>query len=338
MKILYAIRFLPNKKTNTFENHMKNNLSTKRTCLSFLLLLLSCIGFSPSQKLAACDLCGCGVGGYYVGMLPQWDQHFVGLRYRQISFDSHLGYGRLFETKETFQTAEAFFRLYPHKKIQVLGFIPYQFNTQVTASQTLYLQGLGDMVLTANYEVFKKEHLLKGDSTRTLKQELRLGGGVKLKTGAYRYDENDLESVANPNFQLGTGSYDFLGNLIYTLRWKNTGIQADINYKINTKNSQNYLFGNRLSGNLMLFQVKNFKSFGVMAYAGAYFEHSAHDRLNGLVNPDTGGNLLAGNLGINLYIKQLSLGALCQSPLAQHLARGQVKAHTRWQTQLTFQF
>ena len=54
-----------------------------------------------------------------------------------------------------------------------------------------------------------------------MQQQLWLGGGVKLATGAFNLDVNNPDaSVADVNAELGTGSTDFLLNAVYNLREK----------------------------------------------------------------------------------------------------------------------
>ncbi|MBP8240682.1 MAG: hypothetical protein KAX50_12000 [Saprospiraceae bacterium] len=41
-----------------------------------------------SGQVLACDVCGCAVGGNYLGILPQFRRHFAGVRFQYRTFDS----------------------------------------------------------------------------------------------------------------------------------------------------------------------------------------------------------------------------------------------------------
>ncbi len=299
----------------------------KKYILVWLFLILQ------PAVLPACDICGCGAGNYYFGIMPQFHKNFVGFRYRYSSFQSHVGMASMFATREQFQTTELWGRYYLHPKVQLLAFMPYSFNTQTDTQATRHLQGLNDAVINANYSLFKtKEDTI----IHTWKHNLLVGGGIKLPTGKYNYEPTDATQVANPNFQLGTGSIDFLLNLTYTIRYKRLGISTDLSYKMNTKNNKSYLFGNRLTSNIALFYVQKVKKLGVMPYMGIYTEYSGQDARAGKVLTDTGGHWIAQTTGLELYYQRFSIGANYQIPLNQRLAKGHIIAQNRGVLHLSF--
>jgi hypothetical protein len=62
-------------------------------------------------------------------------------------------------------------------------------------------------------------------------------GGLKLPTGASDFNAYDMSEVANPYFQLGTGSLDVPLNLVYTLKKNEFGINLNLLYQLNFGNS-----------------------------------------------------------------------------------------------------
>ncbi|MCY7351019.1 MAG: hypothetical protein LH606_10160 [Cytophagaceae bacterium] len=174
--------------------------------------LLLFFALSPLSSLA-CDICGCGAGSSFLGIMPQTGRSFLGLRYRVKSYDSHLNSQRL-QTREVYQSAELWARWYPARRWQILAFLPVNANRQETTDGTHTRKGLGDAILMAHYNLV---NTALDTVARKVDHNLLIGGGVKLPTGQFRY-EADGSEVANPNFQLGTGSTDALFNIIYTLR------------------------------------------------------------------------------------------------------------------------
>ena len=302
------------------------------------IFILFIINILTTYSLFACDICGCGVGSYYVGIMPQFQKHFVGIRYKNASFRSHLLYSPVLQTEENFQSTELWARIYPLPKMQVLAFVPYNFNAQRTNTNYLTANGLGDITLLANYNLFKTV-----DSLKTVwKHNVLVGGGVKLPTGKYEYNTRPDE-VANPNFQLGTGSMDFLLSLTYTLRYQKAGINTDLNYKINTQNSDQYRFGNKVSGSLSGFYITDFgknlfKRLVLMPNAGVYWEHSQTDTRSAKNIQETGGYLVNANIGLETYYTTWAFGLSYQTPLSQNLAQGQIRSADRLVLHLTKMF
>ena len=150
---------------------------------------------------------------------------------------------------ETFQTAELWARFYPTKKIQAFVFVPFNFNERIEGTSINTLKGLGDIVISANYNLINTYDSVD----HFLKHNLLIGGGLKLPTGEFQAIENGL--TVNQNFQLGTGSLDFLFNLIYTVRRKNIGLNTELSYSLNTTNKDEYKFGNAMRTGLTAFYV-----------------------------------------------------------------------------------
>ena len=294
-----------------------------------LVLLISTI------KSYGCDLCGCGNGSSFFGIMPQSHRSFVGVRYGIKSFDTHLDIPSQ-SSHELFRKTELWGRFYPAKKLQILAFLPFNNNEQklVALQKTLKLNGLGDASILANYSIVNT--LMTDSLPRKFDHNLTFGLGTKLPTGRYKYNLYNDQEVGNPNFQLGTGSVDFMINSIYTITHKNWGLNTDITYKINTKNSNQYHFGNKFTGNLLLFYSKKSDKSTLMPNVGLSFENAMEDSKNGDLVKLSGGNVLLGNIGLETYIKKLMFGVNYQAVIKQNLANGELHANNRLNLHITF--
>lgn len=281
----------------------------------------------------ACDICGCGAANYYWGIMPQFHKSFLGIRYRSQSFDSHLGLHPSLATSEYFQTAELWGRYYIAPRWQAVVFVPYHINRQQTTAGTKHLNGVGDIPIVVNYNLLSTTT----EALRETNHQIWLGGGVKLPTGDYQFTE-DPTQVANPNFQLGTGSVDFLVNAWYTLRHGRMGFTTDATVRLATANSTEYKFGHRLNGSASFFYVQQIKSIALMPNTGVFFEAAQRNTQSGVVIPETGGTATFFTLGSEAYVKSFAFGLSYQKPMQQTLAEGRIQAHDRLVAHVTFMF
>jgi hypothetical protein len=296
--------------------------------------ILSILLIISTLPTFACDMCGCANSGSFFGILPQSHMRFVGIRYRVRNFDSHLN-SLLLKTKENYQTAEIWGRFYPFKKTQLLVFLPYNSNKQSTLSgKTAQIEGLGDASLMMHYNL---RNTFWDSTSHRINQNLLLGGGIKLPTGKYQYTDNGEEG-ANPNFQLGTGSVDFILNAIYTLRYQSWGLNLDISHKINTENANQYRFANRTNGSLSIFYTKKIKNITLMPNSGTMAEYSNKDTKAGIKNSFTGGWLMMANVGFEMYYKKISTGINYQLPIIQRLVNNELKINQQASVHLTLMF
>ncbi len=294
-------------------------------------ILIALIAFSSPAY--ACDICGCANGGAFFGIMPQSHQQLLGMRYRLRTFDSHLNSQR-FRSVESFQTAELWGRFYPLKRVQLLAFVPYSVNEQtiILTDESKKIQGLGDISITAQYNILNTFF----DSTaHTFDHTLNIGIGTKLATGKYRYDESLADEVANPNFQLGTGSTDLLLSSIYTVRYTKLGWNTEVSYRVTSENSQGYRFANRFSAATTFFRTVSIKNTSLLPNLGVSIEHAKQDLRSGVRNEFTGGSTLNIVTGAEFFAKYFTTGISVQLPVYQTVANGDLSARPSLSLHLT---
>ncbi|RVU02865.1 transporter [Mucilaginibacter limnophilus] len=293
----------------------------------FLILLLAVL----SYPTIACDICGCGVGSYYLGILPEYNKRFIGLRYQHKTLMTHLGpFGErtAITSDETYQTAEIWGGWNISKKFRILAFVPYNFNERTAQTGNGTKEGLGDIAVMGYYNLFSTRHTV---SNKLLVQSLWVGAGVKAPTGKYEPSERELSSESPNNFQLGTASTDFTLNAAYDVRLMDLGVNINANYKINTTNKYDYRYGNKLTANaLAYYKFRFFKKLTVAPNAGVLYETSQQDTEDNKYTVDvSGGHVLSLIGGLETNFGRFSAGANYQDVASQHLANNRVKAGNR---------
>lgn len=292
--------------------------------------LLAVIIASPFLTVA-CDICGCGVGNNYIGILPDFQKKIFGLRYRYNDMLTHLGVDGTYTyltTKEQYNTIEAWGGWNITSKLRVMASVPYSFNERTNQGVSKSKSGIGDITLSGYYELLNKRYSTHND--KLLVQSLWIGGGIKLPTGHYNpSDKSETNQNANL-FQLGTGSVDFNVSTMYDIRLQDAGINLNANYKINTTNKYEYRYGNKFNINTQAYYKWRIKNKLMLApNAGVQYETAANDLDNGFNVTVSGGTLLLGTLGLETAFNKMAIGANYQTPLSQNLANGIVKANDR---------
>jgi hypothetical protein len=288
--------------------------------------------FAMAFDSNACDVCGCSFGGNYYGVLPQFSKHFAGIRYQHRSFVSKglSDKGDEVETQDVFNKLELWGRFYPHKRIQIFGFVPYVFNSQKVIGDNQSVQGLGDVLLNLNYTI-----LNTGDSVDyKFRQLFLVGFGTKAPTGNYNTKINGEQLHAN--MQTGTGSWDYLANVIYTIRYKSVGLSTDLTYKYNGVNNDKYRFGDKVNSAMNIFFWDKYWGVTIMPLGGIYYEFAYVDVLNQYKQKATGGSAVFGNIGLDIYWKKISLSMLTQLPITQD--NPSIKANNRYMTTFNYMF
>jgi hypothetical protein len=302
-------------------------------------LLLLCLALSVTAS--ACDVCGCSLGANYFGILPQFNKNFIGLRFSQSKFYAHMHHeGSSLPdeySNDTYTRAELWGRFYLSEKFQVMSFVPYHFNTMRGNEQNAEISGLGDIAVSGQVLLINTGE----DITSKFRHTLRAGLGIKLPTG--KYDERDAGILLNPNFQRGTGSLDFIMNGIYTARYGKVGVNTEVGYKINTRNKEEYKFGNQFNSGASLFYWHNFRKLklSLLPNAGFYFEHAAKHQDDYVRKANTGGSATFFTYGLETYLGSWALGFNIKHPVHQSLNTEEgvkLESRDRFIIHLTFSF
>lgn len=310
-----------------------------RYSLIISLLLLMSTGVTH-----ACDICGCGVGSYYLGILPDFNKRFIGLRYQHKLLTTHLGptgNRTAITTDETYESMELWGAWNFGARWRAMAILPYNFNTRDVsgAGQTGYKDGIGDIAVMGFYNLF--EQAATTGNSKLLIHSLWVGIGIKAPTGSYDNSERSSAAQDSPNnFQLGTASTDFTANLAYDIRLMDLGLNANVSYKINTENRHEYRYGNKFTANVLAYYKFNIKNkIRIAPNAGIRYETQTKDVVFGQYDvAQSGGNSLTGVGGVEVNMGRISFGGNYQTPVAQNLADNRVKAGNRWLAHVSFSF
>lgn len=281
-----------------------------------------------SNSLLSCDICGCGAGGSFMGIIPQFGKTQLGFRsnFRTFQHPNTLlnlnGNSRVLRD-ENFQT-DLSLRLFKKERIQYFFQVPLKVNTRYETMRTTTLRGVGDIQVGATYTLIQQQDSM----SVKFKNLLAIGGGFSLPTG--KYMQRDETKVIMPAlFQLGSGAFQYYANLYYSVRYKRWGATLNGQYNYAEQNEMKYQFGERYQTAVSLFYKKDFKwkrrskdsdpvfventkTISILPSLGWSMEHSAQDREYELIKPYTGGTQYLLQGAIDIYFKKIAINLFLQ--------------------------
>jgi hypothetical protein len=283
------------------------------------------------QTAQACDVCGCAPVGNTLNFLPEFQKHFVGIRYQFQGFRSlpHEDHAHDLPTTERFNTLQAYGRLVIHQRLHLLAFVPYRINQRNTETDALHLNGLGDISFQLQYLILNNY-----GSGSTLQNALQLGAGLKLPSG--KFDALDKGLMIHNNMQLGSGSVDFSANVIHTLRMKAWGLNTSCMYNRPGENVYQFRFGHQLNVNTRAFYLFTFKEMTLMPQLGCMYDLAGADYLKNESHTHTGGQQWSLHAGADCYFKSYALGFQATRAIKENLAEGHITSLTRFQFNLIY--
>lgn len=294
--------------------------------------LVVCVFLIHSTFLKACDICGCASSSFSMGLLPTSKHHFIGLRSSIKNFESreiHALSSR-FDSEQHFISNEIFGRYKISKKIQVFALIPYVYNVKKDSSSTLKIDGLGDPVLLLNYAFVDNTDSL----SKKFKQSGTIGIGTKFPLGQYF-----KLGFSEINMLPGTGSFDFISNLNYSIQYRSYGFQNETSFSLKTENKYMYRFGNAFTTSNMLFYRWNLnENLKLVPQLGMNYNFNWKDIKNGQKSEDTfnGGGIFNAQFNLFLIYKSFGLNLNMYVPVNQQLNEGYVRQKNSFRLALNY--
>ena len=298
------------------------------------IIYIFLFAFLTSNSIKACEICGCGGSNTYIGLLPDFKTKFIGIRYNHSYYKTEMAMDKTQFSNNYYNTTELWGGINIGKKWKLLAFVPYKFNKQAGDDDTTTNSGLGDITVLANYKLWNK---ISVNGNKGVSQQLWIGGGIKLPTGKFDFDQNDsTATIAQLNYQLGTGSIDFLFNIMYNVKFGNWGINSTLNYKANTDN-KGYKFGDKITANSIGFYRFVTKNGNYISpNIGLMYESTAENTKLPTTMSHTSGYYATCSAGVEVNIKKITFGISAALPISQNYADGQTTLNWRGNTHLTF--
>jgi len=282
----------------------------KKLLIAFLLG----VNYIPAS---ACDVCGLGTSNYNPLLFPHLSKHYLSVNYLHRLYHTHSEEGINKAHLNTFFISGQYSI---NEKLQLVAMLPYQVNKQEIAGTTRNLKGAGDLTLLANYRLWMKQG-------RSNTQTLTVGGGFKLPTGKYTASKSG--TIEDQNFQLGTGSVDYMLNASYRLSYRRWVFSAVGSYKYNTENKQNYRYGDIWATGATAVYRKELKDFSISPYLQIMKEIQLRDADDHIIQKHSGGSVLYSGGGFDVNTRKFSIGANHQFAAKQNLLQGEINAKPR---------
>lgn len=288
------------------------------------------IAVFASWQSHACNACGCAAQGPSIGLLTQTEGHFAGLQYQARWFESRHDGAEAGKppAREFFQTVQAWGRYSFNPRFQVYAFLPWQYNVKKEAGEQNVLSGIGDVSVLGVYRV------LKTGIECNWQQELQAGGGFKAPTGYYDNSVLGGGDAIAPAMQAGTGAWDMLGHMRYTIQNPRLGLSVEGNYSYTFANQQDYKYGNRINAGAQAFGRLKKWNLNFLPSLGLRYEQAASDYDNYTtrsIAPYTGGYMFFATAGLQAGKGRLRGMVNGYYPVSQNYGDGLVSSRGRFE-------
>jgi len=285
-----------------------------------------------STPVNACDLCGCTTSSGNASFGNLGMSNFVGIRYIYQSYRSQNGiFINSPRSEEQFHTLQLWGWMPVHKSFYVSTIIPYQDLTRNFQNSREQISGLGDITVMGWYQLKIKKKLKDASVFENVDQidsghALNFGLGIKTPTGEF---EERLTDRINPGFQVGTGSWDVIGSILYTYTKDKIGFNTTASYYLKSENKNDYKFGNQFSFSSNAFYKVSTPKMDISPFVGVSGDFYDSIEQYGETIADTDGYMYNASVGTEVNLRKLQIGGQFTIPVKQNLFGGNVDARNR---------
>ena len=281
------------------------------------------------SNVAACDACGCGTGAMAWGIMPNNNQHFIGVRSKWRTFDTkaHLIEGVLSgNSRDQFVRSEIVGRFSFKQRFQLQYSLPYTFASNIETTQ----QGIGDVAVSGN------AFLLLPDEYKEWKHALQIGIGMEAPTGRFQFS-HELPSIMQP----GSGTWDYTLYGAYTVRYRDIGLAFEGGRKHN--GTTKAFFRPGISRNLQgkLFYTYRKNDNRVIPGVGIAYESWDRDMQDTRYNifmAYSGGELATAQFSLDYFTPHWAAGVEYGKAIYQDIAQGNSALKNNVQLKLLYFF
>jgi hypothetical protein len=266
----------------------------------------------------SCDACGCAPAMTSWGILPNQFMNFVGLQPSYRLFRSTHPPGIDFKpgtNEEHFLRIELNARITLHRRWQLLLSAPYRHTAVSGISEAASYSGPGDASVQAGFLV------IEPDESKQVRHGLQVTAGAELPTGRFEFS-HEVPTM----FQQGSGTYDLLAGLQYSVRAGRMGILTEASARRNGVTRDHFHPGNSAQALARLFFVHRRETSRWLPSAGVSYETWKPDitdiRFPMFRAAYTGGLLLSATCGIDVFTPRFAFGLEYQLPVNQHIGDG----------------
>ncbi len=290
--------------------------------LLVLIFLAGPLSAQPIGIVNACDFCIASQG------ISPLEMGRTGLRYdvRYLKLSKEYSDGKLVANSsnesEEFFTNQFTLSYQLASDISLIEIVPVatktarMSETDMNSSETITNTGFGDVLLIGRYNLF-------ADHSLTTTKIVAMSAGLKLPTGGTHFRDAAGE-IADPDMQLGTGSLDAVvaANVLYGTH--DLAVAFNTTATFTSKGANGHQYGNNVNydatARYRVYCKMDDCAPSLFATAGIIGEWRAHELQDGVIDPNSGGNVIYVAPGVQAFLSQsISFEARFQLPIVHAL-------------------